>query len=301
MQVSRFHQINLIKRINFNLTQNVEGISKPKRLASASSCKATLKAIDDYGRGTAAWPSIETLALDTDLSTRQISSCIARLKMLGFLSKKRRKQPSGIVGNVYVINWQRLSEFQQDRGDGYSYRPAISVDQQDNSVDEHDMKVERQDESSNKPDRNEQNRPPTGSVVGDKKISQMLQEIGCTRYKYFAEEFSDRHADVQTAYRVWLVNKSKIGAGAVIAWLRDGIWPEKNLMNPDRYDEIQNARKIKAQKDVIETRDYLAHREAKRLAKLHDWTIDQIYEHVQLLKEDPNFDSLIQTQLPLSE
>lgn len=301
MQISRFHQINLIKRIDFNLTHNVGEFSKSKRLASASSCKATLKAIDDYGRGTAAWPSIETLALDTDLSTRQISSCIARLNCLGFLSKKRRKQPSGIVGNVYVINWQRLSEFQQDREDGYQYRPAISVDQPDDKVVRHDISVDQQDQSSNKPDRNDKNRPPTGSVVGDKNISQMLQEIGCTRHKFFSEEFSDRRTDVELAYRVWLVNKSKIGPGAVISWLRDGIWPEKNLIDPDRYDEIQNAKKIKSQQAVEETRDYLAHREAKRLAKIHGWSIDQIYDHVQLLKEDPNFDSLIQTQLPLSQ
>lgn len=79
----------------------------PKRPGvSQAACKAVLKAIDNYGRGREAWPSCDTLAVNTGLSVRTVKRALRVLTELSLIVVDRR----GVLTlNHYRIVWSELA------------------------------------------------------------------------------------------------------------------------------------------------------------------------------------------------
>lgn len=70
--------------------------------------RAVLRAIDDFGRGGVAWPSIETLAATTGLGQRTIKRAIAALQAQSLLVATKQRNGSGSWSNRYAIVWSEL-------------------------------------------------------------------------------------------------------------------------------------------------------------------------------------------------
>lgn len=88
---------------------------------SANACKSTLKAIDSYGRGREAWPSVDTLAVNTGLSVRTVKRAIRALVGLSLLVVVRKGR---LTLNHYRIVWSELALLDAQRSATVSQRSA---------------------------------------------------------------------------------------------------------------------------------------------------------------------------------
>jgi hypothetical protein len=85
-------------------------VGSGKGRVSAASLKAVLRAIDDFGRGREAYPSVQTIALVAGLGARTVKRAIHALQHdLGLLIVERRKATYDAVVNHYRIVWSELA------------------------------------------------------------------------------------------------------------------------------------------------------------------------------------------------
>ena len=82
--------------------------SDGKRVSGAT-LKAVLRAIDDYGRGSEAYPAVATIAAAANCGQRTVKRAIQVLSgQLGLLIVSRRRNRHGISSNHYRIVWSDL-------------------------------------------------------------------------------------------------------------------------------------------------------------------------------------------------
>jgi len=279
---TRSQQRNLIKQLDLPKLEKLTPDSDRSVRASNTVCKAVLKAIDDYGRGGFAWPSQATLALDTDLSKRQVATAIARLKSFGLLAIDKRKLPNGNVGNLYSIVWSELALIQQKRVRFKAERDAVCAERDAVCAERDAVSAERDAVTAYKPTRTVKNRPPTRLVAGSSEISDLLRSTGLARWRSLADEFADRVEDVRLAVETWQANRAKLrDCGAIVKFLRDGFWPAEGVTDPATAAAARSAVVARRKRQAEETAEFLAYREARGIGRNAGWSADEIDAHAR--------------------
>ena len=295
----RGEQLRLLRRMRLKKQVN----PKDGKGVSAHALASVLRAIDEQagyraGRVSECWASLNTIADCAHVSRRQVIRSIQVLTELSLITCDCKWQHSANAKrNHYRVVWSEVSltvdrsassagpECHQYTRSDVKSTPDHSATCADHSATCADNSATCADNSAtvaHNPRVSASNPPPSRPrlVAGDSEIQILLREVGVARWQSMADEFVGRDDDVRTAAAVWRANQSRIGAGAVIAFLRDGLWPVDGLRDPEADQRARVAAKLRRQKQAADdARDAAANaasaEQLRRLASLSDQQLQE--------------------------